>query len=517
MRWRRALSGTVLRPCYDCRANATFRCDPTGRLAARTAALLFVVPIMISFVPSHFYLVALPLCAFLFVLVRSLRACNRPNPWRAVAGYRGESMMIRPEIENKVLMPADAPYYVRGLALGLCAFLIGAHLWTWVLEVPFYMGGHSDFRQLYAGGYMIRTGQRHSLYDLPSQKRVQDAVVSLEKEAYPLPTNHPAYEEVLFAVLSLLPYKPAYFVFLAFNLVLLGLSYYLLRDRMKNLRIVYPWLPLAMFVAFLPVAAALVQGQDSVLLLLLLTGAVVALDREHDSAAGFLVGLGLFKFQLALPIAFLFLTWKRWRFCKGFSFAAVLTGGLSLCLIGWDQLRAYINLVLFMGRSSPGQGYPLVVQRMANLHGLVYGAAGNRLSLVWVVASTALASAIVFGIAIKWTPSRTGSDAILLATVVATLVSYHLFIHDLSVMFIPIVLTLDRYLPAERSGTTHDRLVVRIAAFTFVAPLLYSYAPDHFYLLSLPLLAFAFALSLRCRIGADRGARVPGAVGFGPL
>ena len=59
---------------------------------------------------------------------------------------------------------ADVPYYVRGLALGIPAYLIGVHLWAWIFMAPFYLGGHSDFRQIYAAAQMVRTrAKRHGI------------------------------------------------------------------------------------------------------------------------------------------------------------------------------------------------------------------------------------------------------------------------------------------------------------------------------------------------------------------
>lgn len=53
---------------------------------------------------------------------------------------------------------SGAPYYVKALALGLTAYLLGVHLWIWVLMASFYLGGHSDFRQIYATAQMVRSG-----------------------------------------------------------------------------------------------------------------------------------------------------------------------------------------------------------------------------------------------------------------------------------------------------------------------------------------------------------------------
>ena len=51
-----------------------------GCLMARAAALMFVAPVCESFVPLHFYIVALPLCIFFFALLRSVGGNTGTNP-----------------------------------------------------------------------------------------------------------------------------------------------------------------------------------------------------------------------------------------------------------------------------------------------------------------------------------------------------------------------------------------------------------------------------------------------------
>jgi len=59
-----------------------------------------------------------------------------------------------------------------------------------------------------------------------------------------------------------LSYRRAYAAFTILNLLFLWLSFRLLRPHMGNLAALWRWLPAAMFITFLPVAAALMQGQD---------------------------------------------------------------------------------------------------------------------------------------------------------------------------------------------------------------------------------------------------------------
>src|SRR5207244_13270755 len=95
----------------------------------------------------------------------------------------------------------------------------------------------------------------------------------------------------------------------------------------------------AMLSTFLPVNVALMQGQDSILLLVLLAAAFVALHRGRGFAAGTLVGLGLFKLQIVIPIAILFFAWRRWRFSAGFALSSTVGMGLWLWAVGWQRSR----------------------------------------------------------------------------------------------------------------------------------------------------------------------------------
>jgi hypothetical protein len=384
----------------------------------------------------------------------------------------------------------DTPYYVKAWALGVPAYLIGVHLWTWILTASVFLQGAADFRSFYAAGWAIRLGQASELYDLDFQQRLQDLHVG--SVGIMLPFTHPPFEALLFEPLSLLDYRHAYLLFLLLNIGALSLTFWLIRPWMRNLSRIYWWLPLALFLAFLPVAAALLQGQDSLLLLTLLAGAAVALDRNCEGTAGLLVGLGLFRFQLTLPIALLFLLWRRWRFLAGFTAAGIVLAGLSVWLMGASVLsypRTLLNLSLRFQSPLNQAKYaaPVPVAMMPNLRGLIVGM--THTSGFWLHALL-----LVISSALLWLAARVkteGRDSLLLAIAVSVPISYHLLIHDLSVLLLPLVVALDKVGESETSGASQDRLAVRLAVAAFIAPLLISYAPDHFWAACIPLLAFA--------------------------
>ncbi len=406
-------------------------------------------------------------------------------------------------------------HYLQDILLGILPILFGVQFLGWLTFFPDALRGHSDFRQLYIAGYMIRTGHGGELYDYQAQTALQNELVSPDELA--LPFVRPAYQALLFVPFSFLRYRSAYLAFLAMNLVLLGISYWLLQSRMENLADVWRGLPAALFLVFYPVALGLMQGQDSIMLVTLLAAALVALGQESELAAGTLLGLGLFKLQIVLPIALLFLLWRRWRLFAGFALSASFVTAISLWVAGLTQTAGFVRVLLSVGTgvaSATGQiRFPLRVTLMANLRGLISGMAGHHLPAAWIQAVTVIASLVVMlwvGVAVRGRPK--GSDALILAITTSVVVSYYLFIHDLSVMLIPIVQTLDRFLKAEAAG---DRLGVFAsagAALLLVAPMCVFLIPGHFYLVSLPLCGFLLALMRTILRNGNQGNRErPGA------
>ncbi len=365
----------------------------------------------------------------------------------------------------------DVPYYVRALAMGLPAIMLGMQISIFIGLIPMVRNGHVDFRNLYVAGWMLRSGYAQQLYDYGSQKDFQDSLVSREEVA--LPFIRPAYQALLFAPFSYLGFRAAYLCFLLFNLGLVGLCFCLMRPRMHWLKCLHPAAPLAIF-TFPPLAVALFQGQDSIFLLTLLCIAVVALDKHKPMSAGMLVGLGLFKFQIVIPIAVLFMIWRKWKFLLGFILSASLLSIASTLLVGTRASAFYVRSLISIGTSKGlSSGLTLQVSHMANLHGLIFGLFGTHISRNLSLCAIAVLSAVVLLLSAKY--RALGGDALAFAIITSVLVSYYMFIHDLSPLLIPLAFL--------RGSLTRMALV-------FIAPVLMAFAPSFFFLACLPILGW---------------------------
>ena len=383
--------------------------------------------------------------------------------------------------------------------MALPAIMLGWQISGWIFFLPAAMHGRADFRQLYTAGYMIRTGHSGELYDFAAQQRFQDAVVSPQPS--PLPFIRPAYQALLFYPFSFVPYKIAYFLFLALNLVLLGVSFRMLRPRLMNLAGVWKPLPLAMFISFIPTGVALMQGQDSILLLLLFSATLLSLERDAEFLAGVLTGFALFKFQIAIPVAILFFFWKRWRFLGGFCVSGGALALLSVWIMGLAQAMTHLRLLLSMQtgiRSGPAQlQFPIQLKKMMNLHGLVYGIGEGHIGLR-TITLLALSASIVFFCWVGFAGFRLRRDDQFKAAIAsAVVVSYYMFVHDLVILLIPVTLILSETI----SFRGKRAWLAVLATCLFLAPALVSSA----YLFSIPLVLFVCLwlrnASAECRFG----------------
>jgi hypothetical protein len=145
--------------------------------------------------------------------------------------------------------------------------------------------------------------------------------------------------------------------------------------------------------------------------------------------------------------------------------------------------------------------FPLRVSIMADLRGLIFGLLGARLPAFWIQALTILASILVLLWAARAVPGKQRTaDGFVIAITASLIVSYYLFIHDLSVLLIPIVITLDRFIlpnpnvSAETTPNALDRVAAWMSAALLVAPMCIFLIPDQFYLVALPLCALMVIL-----------------------
>ncbi len=363
------------------------------------------------------------------------------------------------------------PYYVLALAMALPAVLVGVEIPSWLSLGSQRFALQSDLRVFYTPGYMLRTGQAKDIYNFPAVRRNQDDKVAPDNAAVPF--LHPAYEAVFFMPLSFLPYRAAYVVWAGVNFAILGLIYFLLRPCLADLFAAGPkWIPPALLLGFMPVAFTIMAGQDSLFLLLIL---VLAYRRigSNELQAGILLGLGMFRFQVLLPIVALFLLWRSLKFVVGWVAGSAAVLSVSVVITGVDAQIQYARLLRQMGSVS----FWLLLRRMPNLRALFAAYDFGVVPLVLVSLSVFLVAAVI--------GSRLNPEQrLLLAVSVSALITYFLFLHDLSVLALPVLLAIN-----EAIGR-RDWLRAALASAALSGFSVFWFARDKFYLGALLTLFF---------------------------
>jgi hypothetical protein len=382
----------------------------------------------------------------------------------------------------------------RPILVTYLAAMMVVHAWMFFSLRREIATGYPDFTIFYTAGKSIVQGRGRQLYDLETQFAIQREFASeVKHRENPLPFNHPPFEALLFAPLARLPYVAAYLVWAVFNIALILGFWNRLRPRLPSLHGFLPALPLLAIFAFFPVIMALLQGQDSILLLFLYGLAFSALATGRAFVAGLCLGLALFKFQLVLPFVLVLLFRRQWRAVAGFVVTAFVLLLVSAAVVGWSGVMAYPGFVLRLSRSGAQAGiYP---RDMPNLRGLVAGSlhlAGLPATLLIIALSVALVA-----LAAHWwrvQPERVqGHQFVLgfsLCLTVTIIASYHLLLHDLSLLILPILLLAELLVSGEIVGPARHILIASLAAL-FLTPL---YAIVQFSLREMNLMVAAVAM-----------------------
>ncbi len=329
----------------------------------------------------------------------------------------------------------------------------------------------TDFPEFYAAAKVVKDGLGHRLYDPGIQQQFQIQYTGRIGTYF----NHPPFEALFYLPFAAEPPHRAYVLWSLLNLALLiaiarSLEHYAFTQ--------VSWQALlGLFLVFAPVLLNLLQGQDSVLLLFFVAMSFVALTRGNEFLAGCLLGCGLFKFHLILPLALILAVNRTKRFLLGFLLLAVVLILISVAICGPGFLLAYPRFLLALP-SLPFSG--IHPRQMPNLRGLaalsIPGSKSVSLALTIAVSILLLSIAVRSSILARMQPQAT---ALLFASSVLTslLVGYHLSPHDLSLLLVPMTM-ISTYVLATHHISKWLRMIL-------VASLVILYLPPlHLFLLA---------------------------------
>ena len=365
--------------------------------------------------------------------------------WRWFRGAPRDTIACRPDEPGWVPMTVSWMSY-KMVARLFVVTMVGIHIFFLWSVRDRIARADPDFTAFYAAGKILREGRGAHLYEATTQLEVQrEFADDADIRQGPLSYIHPPYEALLFVPLTFLPYRVAFIFWEFLNVFFLFIICRMSRGRLSSLSQLPVWQLVLLCLAFFPVLANFHQGQDAILLLLIVTLAFRCLEQGTDFATGSWLGVGVFKYHLILPLVLILAIWRGRKLLMGFAVSALGAVLVSLGIVGWHGATQYPVYVWKVVSQPIFGGLPL--RRLPNLLGLLAGwsftdRAGWRMQLAVLACSGALLVVVTRMIAQRHGHcfSRLYFSS---AVITALLLGYGTNTYDLCLLVLPLVLVAD--------------------------------------------------------------------------
>jgi hypothetical protein len=302
--------------------------------------------------------------------------------------------------------------------------LVMAGLVTIAMEYRVFVAAPGmDFDHYYAAAQMLRSGSGARLYDVHLQDQFEAKYTHRSGTLF----NYPAATALLYLPVTLGNFYRGYFLWESLSLTIVFGCIFLLNRSFALFRDTHFIALLSLF--FVPLHTLLLEGQVDAFVLLAYVLALLALKSEQPFAAGVVLALGLVKFHLVLPFAWVMLVRKQWRFLYGFSAGSIFVIALSVSICP-SFLTSYPRLLATMQSLPNGGFHP---QLMSNFRGLIYLATKHEAPVSLLAA---IALVVLTIVARRWTTLESGFSAAIAATLFST---YHVYVPDLVLLLIPLM------------------------------------------------------------------------------
>ncbi|MGC2172882.1 MAG: glycosyltransferase family 87 protein [Candidatus Sulfotelmatobacter sp.] len=353
----------------------------------------------------------------------------------------------------------------HGLILALCLWSV--YIWSMATPGLFDRAGNlkgTDFLHFYTLGSLALAHRGADLYNLQAQSKLVAQRIPAAAGIRYLPL-YPPQVSIFFAPFARLSYPSALLLWLTLSTLIYGLCCYAVWRACPNLRdckLTVLILALA-FPAFWHLIA---WGQTSALALACFTLAFFALRAQRELLAGLALGCLIFKPQLGLAAALIFVITLRWKVIAGAVLSSAAQLSLALLYFGPGPLRQWMRTLLRLPSF-----LPQLEPRLYQTHSLrtFWG-----MLVPWPTASLALyfvTAVLLSALAIACWRSRLALSlrysALLLATV---LIAPHLTVYDL-VILAPAFLLFSDWIVTQPRHSATPRLKL-LLYFAFVLPLL---------------------------------------------
>lgn len=237
--------------------------------------------------------------------------------------------------------------WLTGKRIRIHALLLAVCLWTVYavdLSTPGLLDRNglvkgTDFLHFYTLGTLALQDRGDLLYDMSAQAELVKKLVPQAPNSLYVSLYGPQVS-LFFASFARLPYGSALVAWLALNILIYAFSCYAVWKTCPHLQS-YPWTVLTLAIAFPGFFHLLAWGQTSGVALLFFTLAYLALQRNQKLLAGLAIGSLIFKPQLVLAAAVVFILAREWKAIAGALVAASVQLVAGFLHYGANVMRTY--------------------------------------------------------------------------------------------------------------------------------------------------------------------------------
>jgi alpha-1,2-mannosyltransferase len=352
----------------------------------------------------------------------------------------------------------------HGVILALAVWLF----YAWTISTPGLRDRNgnlkgTDFLHFYTLGLLANAHDAAHLYDVNAQAALAARHVSQAAGLRYLPL-YPPQVSMLFAPLAHLPYGQALPVWWVVSTFLYGICVYAMWRACPNL-CTRAGTVMILAAAFPPFFHLIAWGQTSALALLCFTAMFLLLRARREFAAGLVLGCLIFKPQLGLAAAVVFVFTGSWKLVAGAALSASAELAAGGIFYGFGPLREWLQLLANVGAIWP-QLEPRPYQTYSLRTFWTMLVPCPQLAL-WLYVLSAI---VILGLAIavwkKSSPLGLRYSALLLATVLA---APHLTVYDLVILAPAILLGADWLV--SQTSTASRRWLGGLFYLVYVLPL----------------------------------------------
>ena len=280
-----------------------------------------------------------------------------------------------------------------------------------------------DYLNLYTGASLALQGRFADLHDTGAQLELERKIVPTTGPLVPF--VRPAFYALLLAPMASLPYRTAFWCWIALQSALLLVCWTWSFHRFGPDALVFAAL-------YLPTALGIANGQDCTILLALIVYAYSLAEKEKFWASGAFLGLMLVKFHLALLWPVALIIQRRWKMLGGFFAVAAAEVAVSIALGGVLGARNYVALLRNqdLDRLSPTPEFMISFQGLA-----------ANLNITSVTGKAAIVAGVLalFAVAIWRAPLQKLFAAVSTASLLAV---PHVYGYDAALLLLGLLLTI---------------------------------------------------------------------------